>query len=56
VHMKILQEMGIPNKIVSVVLPLGYTFNQDGSILYQTLARDVHGGGPTMSRSAGRNC
>jgi DAACS family dicarboxylate/amino acid:cation (Na+ or H+) symporter len=38
VHMKILQEMGIPNKIVSVVLPLGYTFNQDGSILYQTLA------------------
>lgn len=38
VHMKILQEMGIPNKIVAVVLPLGYTFNQDGSILYQTLA------------------
>src|SRR5215471_3550685 len=38
VHMKILQEMGIPNKIVSVVLPLGYSFNQDGSILYQTLA------------------
>src|SRR5437764_6609345 len=38
VHMKILQEMGIPNKIVSVVLPLGYSFNQDGSILYQPLA------------------
>ncbi len=38
VHMKILQEMGIPNKIVSVVLPLGYSFNQDGSILYQALA------------------
>jgi DAACS family dicarboxylate/amino acid:cation (Na+ or H+) symporter len=37
VHMKILQEMGIPNKIVSVVLPLGYSFNQDGSILYQAL-------------------
>ena len=38
VHMEILQRMGIPNKIVSVVLPLGYSFNQDGSILYQTLA------------------
>src|SRR6202035_5302550 len=38
VHMKILQEMGIPNKIVSVALPLGYSFNQDGSILYQALA------------------
>jgi DAACS family dicarboxylate/amino acid:cation (Na+ or H+) symporter len=38
VHMKILEEMGIPNKIVSVVLPLGYSFNQDGSILYQALA------------------
>jgi dicarboxylate/amino acid:cation (Na+ or H+) symporter, DAACS family len=38
VHMKILQEMGLPNKIVSVVLPLGYSFNQDGSILYQALA------------------
>ena len=30
--------MGIPNKILSVVLPLGYSFNQDGSILYQALA------------------
>ena len=38
VHMKILQEMGISDKIVSVVLPLGYSFNQDGSILYQALA------------------
>jgi DAACS family dicarboxylate/amino acid:cation (Na+ or H+) symporter len=38
VHMEILERMGIPRKIVSVVLPLGYSFNQDGSILYQTLA------------------
>src|SRR5215831_15881065 len=38
VHMEILERMGIPNRIVSVVLPLGYSFNQDGSILYQTLA------------------
>src|ERR1051326_3934414 len=44
VHMKILQEMGIPNKIVSVVLPLGYSFNQDGSILYQALAGDPRNG------------
>jgi dicarboxylate/amino acid:cation (Na+ or H+) symporter, DAACS family len=38
VHMKILQEMGIPARIVSVVLPLSYSFNQDGAILYQALA------------------
>jgi len=38
VHMEILERIGIPNKIVSVVLPLGYSFNQDGSILYQALA------------------
>ena len=38
VHMEILERLGIPNKIVSVVLPLGYSFNQDGSILYQALA------------------
>lgn len=30
--------MGIPNHIVSFVLPLGYTFNLDGSTLYSALA------------------
>lgn len=39
VHMEILQKkLGIPSRIVAVVLPLGYSFNQDGSILYQALA------------------
>lgn len=38
VHMKILQENGVPNRIVSFVLPLGYIFNMDGSALYQALA------------------
>jgi len=38
VHMKILEDTGIPRKIVSFVLPLGYSFNLDGSALYQSLA------------------
>ncbi|MFA5072785.1 MAG: dicarboxylate/amino acid:cation symporter [Nitrospirota bacterium] len=37
-HMKILQQAGIPNKVVSFVLPVGYSFNLDGSTLYQSLA------------------
>lgn len=38
VHMKILEEHGMPNKIVSLVIPLGYSFNLDGAALYQALA------------------
>lgn len=38
VHMNILEKSGIPNKIVSFVLPLGYSFNLDGAALYQALA------------------
>ncbi|MPL68136.1 Proton/glutamate-aspartate symporter [bioreactor metagenome] len=38
VHMEILERTGIPNKIVSFVLPLGYSFNLDGAALYQSLA------------------
>ncbi|EAX46872.1 sodium:dicarboxylate symporter [Thermosinus carboxydivorans Nor1] len=38
VHMEILERAGIPNKIVSFVLPLGYSFNLDGAALYQSLA------------------
>ncbi|WP_199175681.1 dicarboxylate/amino acid:cation symporter [Telmatospirillum siberiense] len=38
VHMEKLERMGVPNKIVSVVLPLGYSFNRDGSIMYFALA------------------
>jgi DAACS family dicarboxylate/amino acid:cation (Na+ or H+) symporter len=38
VHMEKLRQMGVPDKIVSVVLPLGYSFNLDGTILYLSLA------------------
>jgi len=37
VHMQILERTGIPNKVVAFVLPLGYSFNLDGSALYQSL-------------------
>src|ERR1700722_1695395 len=38
IHMEILERMGVPNKVVSTVIPLGYSFNQDGSSLYVSLA------------------
>ena len=38
VHLEKLRELGVPDKIVSVVLPLGYSFNLDGTILYMALA------------------
>ena len=38
VHMETLERMGVPNKVVSLVLPLGYSFNLDGSTLYIALA------------------
>lgn len=38
VHMATLERMGVPNKVVSLVLPLGYSFNLDGSTLYLALA------------------
>lgn len=37
-HMEKLHAMGVPNRIVSVVLPLGYAFNRDGAIMYFALA------------------
>jgi Na+/H+-dicarboxylate symporter len=33
-----LEKHGISNRIVSFVLPLGYSFNLDGSIMYMTFA------------------
>jgi Na+/H+-dicarboxylate symporter len=33
-----LQEFGIPQRIVAFVLPLGYSFNLDGSMMYCTFA------------------
>jgi len=38
VHMEKLVQMGVPKAVVSVVLPLGYAFNRDGSIMYFALA------------------
>lgn len=37
-HMEKLVAMGVPKAIASVVLPLGYAFNRDGSIMYFALA------------------
>jgi len=36
--MEKLEEFGIPRRIVSFILPLGYSFNLDGSTLYLSLA------------------
>ncbi len=33
-HYEKLEAMGVPNRVVSIVLPLGYSFNLDGSALY----------------------
>lgn len=33
-----LEQYGCPNRIVSFVLPLGYSFNLDGSMMYMTFA------------------
>ncbi|MFN0061058.1 MAG: dicarboxylate/amino acid:cation symporter [Myxococcaceae bacterium] len=33
-----LEKLGAPNKIASFVLPLGYSFNLDGSMMYSTFA------------------
>jgi proton glutamate symport protein len=36
--MEVMEELGCPRRIVAFVLPLGYTFNVDGSTLYLSLA------------------
>jgi proton glutamate symport protein len=36
--MEVLERLGVPRRIVSFVLPLGYSFNLDGSTLYLSLA------------------
>ncbi|TYR79068.1 cation:dicarboxylase symporter family transporter [Priestia megaterium] len=36
--MEKLERMGCPKAIVSFVIPIGYTFNLDGSVLYQAIA------------------
>ena len=36
--MEVMEELGCPRRIVAFVLPLGYTFNLDGSTLYLSMA------------------
>jgi proton glutamate symport protein len=36
--MKVMEKFGVPRKVVSFVLPTGYSFNLDGSTLYLALA------------------
>lgn len=38
IAMERMEEMGVPRKIVSFVLPTGYSFNLDGTTLYLSLA------------------
>lgn len=38
IHMEKLRAIGVPDRIIAVVLPLGYAFNRDGSIMYFALA------------------
>jgi proton glutamate symport protein len=33
-----MERLGVPRRIVSFILPLGYSFNLDGSTLYLSLA------------------
>jgi proton glutamate symport protein len=36
--MEVLEKLGVPRRIVAFILPLGYSFNLDGSTLYLSLA------------------
>jgi len=36
--MEVLERLGVPRRIVSFILPLGYSFNLDGTTLYLSLA------------------
>lgn len=36
--MELMEKFGVPKSIVSFVMPMGYTFNLDGSTMYLTLA------------------
>jgi DAACS family dicarboxylate/amino acid:cation (Na+ or H+) symporter len=37
-HLEKLIELGVPKGLASIILPLAYVFNRDGSIMYGTLA------------------
>jgi proton glutamate symport protein len=36
--LEVMERFGVPNRIVALVIPLGYSFNLDGSTLYLSLA------------------
>src|SRR4030095_16103244 len=36
--MEVMERLGVPRRIVSFILPLGYSFNLDGTTLYLSLA------------------
>jgi proton glutamate symport protein len=36
--MEVLEHLGVPRRVVSFILPLGYSFNLDGTTLYLSLA------------------
>ena len=36
--MEVIERLGVPRRIVAFVLPLGYSFNLDGTTLYLSLA------------------
>lgn len=36
--MEVMEQLGVPRRIVSFVIPLGYTFNLDGTTIYLSLA------------------
>lgn len=36
--LEVMERFGVPKKVVAFVLPAGYSFNQDGSILYMAVA------------------
>ena len=40
-----LERFGVPPRIASFVLPLGYSFNLDGSMMYMTYRDDLHRAG-----------
>ena len=52
-----MEKLGVPRRIVSFVLPLGYSFNLDGSTLYLSLASlfVAQAAGDRRCRSASRS-
>ena len=56
--MEAMEKFGVPRTIVALVLPLGYSFNLDGSTLYISLAADLRraGAGVHLTRGSSSAC